>query len=201
MNEQDIISLAVRAFVDGHFILTSWRHSRVYINKDALSLYPWRLDELAMNLARLLLENTGGWCDVVAAPALGGIVLGNRVAFHYGHFQEWSDIISVYAEKDGEEFIFKRGFGAYLRDGRVAVVEDVLTTGKSARGVVKAVQKCGGEVVAVGALFNRGKVTAKDVGGVPLVSLINQDLKSWEAKHCPLCKAGVPISQELGRGG
>ncbi|MFC1629796.1 phosphoribosyltransferase family protein [Patescibacteria group bacterium] len=81
------------------------------------------------------------------------------------------------------------------------VVDDVLTTGGSVRGVVEAVRKLGGYVVGVGVIANRGQVTAKDVGDVSeLFALADVTMDSYPEKECPLCKKGVPINTVLGKG-
>ena len=84
---------------------------------------------------------------------------------------------------------------------RVLVVEDILTTGGSARKVVEAVRAIGGNVVGVGVLCNRGGVTAQDLANVPkLEVLVNISLDAWNEADCPLCKQGVPVNPDVGKG-
>lgn len=99
------------------------------------------------------------------------------------------------------KFEFRRGYDKLITGKRVLVVEDNLTTGGTVNNVVQAVRDAGGNVVGVGALCNRGDVTAEDVGGVPhLWSVLNLELQSWSEATCPLCKAGKPINEEFGKG-
>jgi orotate phosphoribosyltransferase len=80
------------------------------------------------------------------------------------------------------------------------VVEDILTTGGSARMVVEAVAAAGGTVVGVGALCNRGGVTAQALGAALLFSLAEVPLESFAPEECPLCRAGVPVNTRVGKG-
>jgi orotate phosphoribosyltransferase len=82
----------------------------------------------------------------------------------------------------------------------VLVVEDILTTGGSARQVVEAVQRQGGSVVGVGALCNRGDVSAATLGAPALFALTAVPLTSYAPEECPLCAAGVPINTRVGKG-
>jgi orotate phosphoribosyltransferase len=82
----------------------------------------------------------------------------------------------------------------------VLVVEDILTTGGSARLVVEAVAAAGGTVVGVGALCNRGGVSAQQIGAPVLFSLSTVPMESFAAEECPLCAAGVPVNTRVGKG-
>ncbi len=84
---------------------------------------------------------------------------------------------------------------------KVLVVEDILTTGGSVKKVVEATRAIGSTVIGVGALCNRGGVTAKELGEVPqLFALINVQLDAWDEKACPLCAKKIPINTEVGKG-
>lgn len=99
------------------------------------------------------------------------------------------------------QFVIKRGYDKVITGKRVLVVEDVLTTGGSAREVIEAVRALDGEVVGLGVLCNRGGITAEDVGGVPeLFALVNVKLDAWDEAECPLCAKGVPINTDVGKG-
>jgi len=81
------------------------------------------------------------------------------------------------------------------------VVDDVMTTGGSARKVIKAVKSVGGKIVGLAILCNRGDVNLKQAGNPPeLFSLIKLNLPSWNKKKCPLCAKGIPINKNYGRG-
>jgi len=183
---------------DSHIVYTSGRHGCAYVNKDAI--YP---DTHAVSsLCRILASHfTGLQPTVVAAPAIGGVILAQWLAHHLSEGMR-STVLAVYAEKNlNEGFDFRRGYDKIIEGARVLIAEDILTTGGSVSAVVRAVRSCGGEVVGVGALCNRGAVTAAHIGFPPeLYSLIEIPLESWTAEECPLCAQGVPINTEVGKG-
>lgn len=98
-------------------------------------------------------------------------------------------------------FTIKRSYGENVRGKKVLVVEDILTTGGSAREAVNAVREAGGEVVGVGVLVNRGGVTAADLGVEKLEALLNVKMDAYEPANCPMCKDGVPFNQQFGHAG
>lgn len=216
MNEQTLERLFSQKGVmvaGSHVVYTSGKHGRDYFNKDAI--YPYTLE--TSFLCRIMAERFGDeGVEVVAGPAVGGIILQHLVAGHLTKIRE-ADVLSVYAEKEvvlippmeGDDrdwfaetgrFIFKRGYDKLIRGKRVLVVEDVLTTGGSVKKVVEAVREAGGEVVGVCALCNRGGVTYKDVGVPRLCSLVNITMDAWDEADCPLCMRGVPVNTDVGKG-
>lgn len=190
---------------DSHVVYTSGKHGSAYVNKDAIYPHTLLTCRLCRELARHFLHDA---VQVVIAPAVGGVILSQWVAYHLTEdgFRQTgieTDVLGVYAEKspDDGSFVITRGYDALVRDRRVLVVEDVLTTGGSVRKVVEAVRANGGEVVGVGALCNRGGVTKHDLGDVPqLAALLNVRLDAWDAAACPLCARGVPINTAVGKG-
>jgi orotate phosphoribosyltransferase len=109
--------------------------------------------------------------------------------------------LAVYAEKDGDQFVIKRGYEKLIPGKNVLIVEDILTTGGSAKKVFEAVRALGGNVVGLGAICNRGGVTEGDIGLLPeLYSLTSVNLDSWEANECPLCASDVPVNITIGKG-
>ena len=114
------------------------------------------------------------------------------------------DVLAVYAEEEideqGKRRVFRRGYDDLVRGRRVLVVEDILTTGGSVRMVVDAVQQAGGTVVGVGALCNRGAITAEQLHAPRLYALSDIPLESWAAEECPLCRSGVPVNTRIGKG-
>jgi orotate phosphoribosyltransferase len=186
-----ILAEAHAVLTGGHVVYTSGRHGSAYVNKDAVYPHPGRVSELC----RLLADGTRALRpEVVCGPALGGIILSQWTAHHLG-------ALAVYAEKlPAGGLALRRGYDRLVAGRRVLVVEDVLNTGGSVRDAVSAVRKAGGEVVAVAALCNRGGVTAADLDVPALVSLVELSLDSWEAADCPLCRAGVPVNTDVGKG-
>jgi orotate phosphoribosyltransferase len=180
-----------------HVVYTSGKHGSAYVNKDAI--YPYTADvsflcyDIADEFTRLSLLDSVPLPDVVIAPAIGGVILSQWTASHI-------KALALYAEKDGDKFIIKRGYDKLIKGKKVLVVEDVITTGGSVKKVVEAVRTCGGEVIGVGALCNRGGITAKDLDVPRLVSLLEVTLDAYDEADCPLCKTGVPINTDVGKG-
>lgn len=202
---------------DGHFVYDSGLHGTMYVNKNAA--YPHTID--TARLCHAIAERfASDQVQVVAAPAIGGIVLSQWVAYHLSRMTG-VEVLGVFAERevvaipDPEEkdrrcyfetgkWVLKRGHDALVRDKRVLVVEDNLTTGATARAVVSSVRDMGGEVTGVGFLFNRGGVTPSDVGDVPkLEGLITKRFPQWDEEGCARtgpCSLHVPINTEFGKG-
>jgi orotate phosphoribosyltransferase len=111
-------------------------------------------------------------------------------------------VLGVYAEKTVEGgFVIKRGYEKIVAGKKVLVVEDVLTTGGSAKKVVEVTRNLGGEVVGLGVICNRGGITPSDVANPPkLFALINVKLDSWDEAGCPLCVKNVPVNTYVGKG-
>jgi orotate phosphoribosyltransferase len=186
---------------DSHIVYTSGRHGKVYINKDAL--YP-HTDQTSLLAARIAARFANANVDIVAGPTIGGVIMAQWVAHHLGYVQG-SRVLAVFAEEQADEAgnrcrVFRRGYDAYLPDKRVLIVEDVLTTGQSARAVVRAVAESGGTIVGLGALCNRGNITAERLEVPCFAALVNLPLESWTEDECPLCRAGVPINTSVGKG-
>lgn len=96
------------------------------------------------------------------------------------------------------EFVFKRGYDKIVAGKHVLVIEDILTTGGTVREVVKAVHKAGGAVVGVGALVNRGRLTAETLGVPRLEALMTIHPEVYEPAKCPLCRDGIPYNTQFG---
>jgi len=168
------------AILEGHFLLTSGLHSPVYWEKFQVLQYPRYTEKLCRLVARRFKKER---VQVVAGPTTGGIILAFEVARLLG-------IKGIFAEKEGETRVFRRGFT--IKPGeRVLIVDDILTTGGSIVEVIEAVRKLKGDIVGIGVLVDRSE-QAKDFG-VPLFSCIRSQTVTYRPTECPLCKAGVPL--------
>ena len=183
---------------DDHFVYTSGKHGSVYINKDAV--YPHTNETSA--ICKMIAEKfKNKRIEVVAAPALGGIILSQWTA-HWLSRLTRREVLGVYTEKDPEKNqIFTRGYDKLVKGKRVLVVEDLTTTGGSVRKVVRAVKTAGGKVIAVCVMVNRDpkNVTTKTVGA-PLFALGVLRAEACDALKCELCKKGIPINTTVGHG-
>lgn len=199
---QELLSNEGVVIRGSHFVYTSGKHGSVYLNKDAIYSNPLITSELCERIARLYI---GFSVEVVAAPAIGGAILAQWTAYHLSLLSKTRKkrvVRAVFAEKAKEGgFEFRRGYDLLLPDKRVLVVEDVLTTGTSARKVVDEAHNLGATVIGVGALFNRGGLTARDFPNAwNLKTVSDVVLDSWEEAKCPLCADEVPINQTVGKG-
>ncbi len=203
MSDTDVLATlaAVGALISGdHLVYTSGRHGSSYVNKDAL--YPHTVATSAV-CARIAERFADAGVEVVAGPTVGGVILAQWTAHHLSALAG-GEVLAVYAEEEQiderRRRVFRRGYDALLAGRRVLVVEDILTTGGSARMVVEAVAAAGGDVVGVGAICNRGGVTAEVLGAPLLFALAELPLESFAPEECPLCRAGVPINTRVGKG-
>ncbi len=189
----------VKAIIaDSHFVYTSGKHGSVYINKDAVYPHTKEASRIGLLFAKKYKNKE---IDVVAAPALGGIILSQWTAYHLSRLKG-REIVGIYTEKTLEEDqIFARGYDSFVKGKKVLVIEDLTTTGASVAKVVASVKKVGGKVVGVCVMVNRDPVQVTSrVVGAPLSWLGVLKAQAYEAKECPLCKAQIPINTQVGHG-
>lgn len=168
-----------KALLEGHFRLTSGRHSRQYMQCAKVLQYPHHAARLGEALAEPF---RGQGIDLVIGPAMGGILVAHEVGKALG-------TKAIFTERENGEMKLRRGFE--LQPGqKVLVVEDVITTGGSVREVIEVVKAYGAEPVGVGVLVNRSG--GKADFGVPLASLLEIEIESFEPESCPLCAEGIP---------
>jgi orotate phosphoribosyltransferase len=124
---------------------------------------------------------------VAISPALGGVIIGHEVG-------RGLRARAIFTERVEGAFALRRGFA--LNPGeRVAVVEDVVTTGRSTREVIEVVQAAGAIVVACGAIVDRRASGREEtVDGIPFRSLLALDVPAWNPAACPLCSKGEPLT-------
>ncbi|WP_425408110.1 orotate phosphoribosyltransferase [Hyphococcus sp.] len=162
------------ALQHGHFILSSGLHSDTYLNKSIVSMYPERAERLCRALAEILTRNVGE-IDYVISPAMGAIIYGYETARHL-------KTPFMFLERVDGEFQLRRGF-SIEKGARVVVVEDIVSTGLSAREAIAAVRKAGGEVLALGCLVDRSAGGAQV--GAPIMPLLEMKVEAWEPDNLP----------------
>ena len=161
--------------------MSSGRHSDTFVQKFRVFEHP----RLTQRLGEEIAKQWQGKFDVVASPAVGAIVLGFATAHAAG-------VRMVFAERDEGKLAFRRGFALEPHE-RTLIVEDVITTGGSAKEVVDLVKGSGAEPVGIGALLDRGDPARPHDLGAPLVPLMHLEVRSWDESDCPLCKEGAPL--------
>ena len=193
MNPTEIMQVLEQkgAVLHGHFVLSSGRHSDLFVQKFRVLEHP----RLAQRFGESIAELFDGSFDLVACPAVGAVVLGFTTALAGGARM-------IFSERAGDAMAFRRGFEVGPHE-KAVVVEDVVTTGGSAREVVDLVRAGGGTVVGVGALIDRSDPENPPDLTVPLKALLKVPATSWEPGECPLCADGAPVtdpgSRRLGR--
>ncbi|MES2994806.1 MAG: phosphoribosyltransferase [Patescibacteria group bacterium] len=187
------------AIVEDHFVYNSGQHGRLYVNKTA-GFVPV---SHAKAFARAIADEFDN-VEAVVGPELGAIALMAHVAAYLLDTRPSAEVYEVMATKipgiNPQEFEIARDQARFLVGKRVLLVEDILTQGINARGSVAAIQKAGGIIIGAGVLWNRGSVTAETIGVPKLFSLIDEPLQSYDEDDCPMCRMGVPVNTELGKG-
>lgn len=183
---------------NSHFVGNSGKHFDTYINKDALYPHTKETSRIGELFAK---KNKDLDIDVVAAPALGGIILSTWTAYHLSKLKN-KEILGVYAEKDEHEnHIFTRGYDKLIKGKKVLIIEDITQTGGSVKKIINLVKKAGGTVVAVSVMVNKEtKNVTSETLGAPFSSLAVLEIPSYPEETCPLCKRGIPIDTRVGHG-
>ena len=180
---------SVGAIRQGHFVLSSGLHSATYVQCALVLQYPALAERLGRELASRL---DGLSIETVSSPAIGGIVLGQEVARALPAGLRREPVRAIFAERDSAGILtLRRGFSVAVGE-RVAVIEDVWTTGGSTLETIRVVEEAGGRVVAVGALIDRsaGEVEFP----VPARALLDLRIESFPEDECPMCRGGgVPV--------
>ena len=166
------------ALLEGHFLLSSGKHSDRYIQCAKLLKHP-KMAEKALEQVVERLKDLD--IDIVVGPAMGGII----VAYELGRQLNKP---AIFTEREEGVMTIKRGF-SIIEGQRVLIAEDVVTTGKSAYEAIKVVEEHGGIVVGIGCLANRSGGDLK----YPLYAGTKLEIKTYDAENCPLCKEGIEI--------
>jgi orotate phosphoribosyltransferase len=169
-----------RALLGGHFRLSSGLHSNAYVQCARLLEDPAHAGAVGEALASKLRSHG---VDRIVAPALGGVVIGYTVAQALG-------VPMIFTERKDGAMTLRRGFELASRT-RVAIVEDVVTTGKSTRETQAVVESLGGTVVAFASIMNRSG--GENPFDRPFEYLMRMALETWDEAGCPLCAKGVAL--------
>jgi orotate phosphoribosyltransferase len=168
------------ALLEGHFQLSSGLHSTVYLQCALVLQFPERAEAFGRAIAELYV---GQGIQMVASPAIGGIVIGHEVARALGARFVWT-------ERESGQMTLRRGFTVSPHE-KTLVVEDVITTGGSTRETIEALKRAGADIVAAASIIDRSGGKA-DVG-VPLSALASLKVLSVESSDCDACKLGEPV--------
>ncbi|WP_208431390.1 orotate phosphoribosyltransferase [Bartonella doshiae] len=183
MNTQDVIDIFKKAdaILEGHFILTSGRHSATYMQKAKVFMHADLTEKLCSKLAEKIKKSVKEQIDYVVGPAIGGLIPSYETSRHLG-------VPSLWVERVNGVFQLRRF--EIQKGARVIIVEDIVTTGLSVRETVDALEAVGANVLASACILDRsgGHV---DVG-VPLIALAEYEIASYASDALPAELAALP---------
>ncbi|MDR1554474.1 MAG: orotate phosphoribosyltransferase [Campylobacteraceae bacterium] len=190
------------AYLEGHFLLSSGKHSMFYLQSAKVLENPKIAEKLAQELAKVI-NQANIKAQSVCAPALGGILAGYELA-------RALSLRSIFTERVDGKMALRRGFNV-TKGEKFIICEDIITTGGSALESARTITELGGEVVAFAALANRGfcarynsgkkaKPTCKLPNDVPFFALEDFEFEIFEPSECPMCKNGSKAVKPGSRG-
>ncbi|MGL5837184.1 MAG: orotate phosphoribosyltransferase [Sphingorhabdus sp.] len=177
MTEDEILSefRSVDALLEGHFRLSSGRHSAHYLQCARLLMNAARASRIAIAMAQKLPREIRGAIEVVISPAMGGLIIGHEMG-------RALEVDALFVERPDGVFRLRRGFT--IDPGqKILLVEDVVTTGLSSREAIKAIEAEGGEVIAAASIVDRSAGTV-DLG-VPFFPLIQLNFPTYAPNELP----------------
>ena len=182
MNAEHVIDQfrTTGALLEGHFQLSSGLHSTVYLQCALVLQFPDKAEAFGRAIAE---KFQGQGIQLVASPAIGGIVIGHEVARALGARFIWT-------EREAGQMTLRRGFTVSPGE-ETLIVEGVITTGGSTRDTIEALKSAGANVVAAASIIDRSAGSAGV--GVPLTALASLKVLSVESADCDACKLGEPV--------
>ena len=181
MDQIQKILREVDALQEGHFLLSSGRHSNAYVQCAQLFQYP---DQAAKVMALVAEEIKDVEFDILCGPAIGGIIASYELARQIGR-------PSIFTERKEGQMTLRRGF-SYPEGTKILIVEDVVTTGKSSLETRDVLEEQGGDVVGIACVVNR---SGRDDVGLPLYYGTSVDAETFDADELPDWLAEIPITQ------
>lgn len=187
MTEEEILSefRAANALLEGHFMLSSGRHSAHYLQCARVLMNPERAAKLALALVQKMPRELRQQIELVVSPAMGGLIIGHEVGRALNKD-------AIFLERPEGIFHLRRGF-EIQKGQKILMVEDVVTTGLSSREAIDAVKEAGGEILAEVALVDRS-AGAVDLG-VPFYSLLEMNFPSYNDEEIPPELAAIELTK------
>lgn len=165
------------ALLEGHFLLTSGKHSNRYVQCAKVLRYPDKAEKILAPVAKKLKElNT----DLLVGPAMGGIIVAYELGRQLG-------LEAIFTERVDGKMELRRGF-EIKKGQRIVICEDVITTAKSSFEVKELLESMGGEVIALASIIDRTNTELT----LPVISSIKLQIDAFEKEDCPLCKENLP---------
>ena len=172
------------ALLEGHFILSSGKHSNKYIQCAKLIENPVYCEKVA-NIIGEKLKEKGIEVDLCVGPAMGGVIISYELARVLG-------VNAIFTERENGQMTLRRGFE--IKEGmKVIIVEDVITTGKSSFETVDVIRSCGAEVLALTSIVNRSN--KDEINGLPIISATKIDVDTWDEDEIPDELKNIPAKK------
>lgn len=162
------------ALLEGHFILSSGKHSNRYIQCAKLIENPIYCEEVAKIIANKIREK-GIKVDLCVGPAMGGVIISYELARALG-------VNAIFTERENGKMTLRRGF-SIEKDTNVIIVEDVITTGKSSFETVDVIESCGANVIALTSIVNRSN--KDEINNLPIISASKIYVEVWDEEDLP----------------
>ncbi len=180
MSKEAIIDILKKsdALLEGHFLLSSGKHSNRYVQCAKVLRFPQYAEKVLSFVVDKVKDLE---IDLVVGPAMGGVVVAYEVGRQLGKE-------AIFTERVDNVMALRRGF-EIKKGAKILITEDVVTTGKSTLEVKKLLEELGGEVVGVACIADR---TSNDIG-IPIYSAIELEIQVYEKDDCPLCKENIPV--------
>lgn len=177
MTEDEILSefRSVDALLEGHFLLSSGRHSAYYLQCARLLMNPERAGRIALALTQKMPRELRNEIQAVISPAMGGLIIGHEMGRALG-------VDAMFVERPDGVFGLRRGF-TIAPGTKILMMEDVVTTGLSSREAIAAIEAAGGHIIAAGAVVDRSAGTV-DLG-VPFFPLIQLNFPTYAPDELP----------------
>lgn len=166
----------VGALLEGHFLLSSGKHSEKYCQCAKLLQYP---DKSEIVLRQVVENLKNIKFDVIVGPAMGGIIVAYEIARQTGKR-------AIFTERVEGKMVFKRGFEIHQGE-RVLIAEDVITTGKSSLETAEVIKELGGEVIGIACIVDRSNADIL----FPVFGAVKIQIDVYDKDNCPLCKKGM----------
>lgn len=179
MNTEEILRKS-DALLEGHFLLSSGKHSNKYVQCAKVLRFP-KYAEIVLSTVVKQIKDLD--IDLVVGPAMGGVIVSYEIGRQLNKE-------SIFIERKDNIMQLRRGF-EISNGAKVLISEDVVTTGKSTIETKNLIESLGGQVIGVACIVNR---TNKDIG-LPIYSAINLDIEVHNPKTCPMCKSNIPIEK------
>ncbi len=184
MNQEKVLNIfrKTNALLVGHFLLTSGKHSNIYLEKFMVLQNPEYTEKLSKEIAKHFKKKKP---DVVIGAAVGGIILAYEVARQLG-------VRGIFMEREEGKLVLRRNF-EIKKGEKVLIVEDIVTTGGSVKELIESLKKYDCKIIGIGILINRSGGEL-DFGVDDTFALATVDVNAYEPDNCPFCKKNIPLT-------